>query len=550
MGPTVAVLGGGVAGLSAAQELTERGFDVTVYERNDRFGGKARSMPVPGTEGSGPPLPGEHGFRFFPGFYRHVTDTMARIPYGNEGRTVFDNLVPTTRMLQIRDGGEYEEIPVETLRNVGKWRTALRTLFARDRVPVAESNFFADRLLTFLTSSEARRREEYEQLSWWEFIDAEHRSKAYQQFLGYGVTQLLVAMRPQVSSTRTIGRIYLQLLGGLFDRNFRADTILAGPTNDVWIDPWTTYLESLGVDLRTNATVQEIACDGERVTGVVIEVGEETTEIMADYYVAAIPAEAKARLLTEDLLAADPSLAGITKLETAWMSGLQFYLREDVPAVHGHLVFFNSPWALTAISQRQFWSEFDLDACGDGEVEGILSVIISEWDEPGIRYGKPARECTPEEIIAETIAQMNAGFPEELLTAENVVEWFLDPALVVGEDGDLSNREPLLVNTVGSLQYRPEAGTDIENLVLAADYVRTNTDLASMEGANEAARRATNAILSRSGIFARPCEVWNLEEPRIFEPLKSQDAVGYRLGLPHPGRVGTPLWRAGLGVWS
>ena len=45
----VAVLGGGVGGLSAAHELAERGFDVTVYERRDEFGGKARSMDVPGT---------------------------------------------------------------------------------------------------------------------------------------------------------------------------------------------------------------------------------------------------------------------------------------------------------------------------------------------------------------------------------------------------------------------------------------------------------------------------------------------------------------------
>jgi uncharacterized protein with NAD-binding domain and iron-sulfur cluster len=453
-------------------------------------------------------------------------------------------------MLQIRDAGESEEIPVETPRGLRDWRSSLRTLFARDRVPAAESNFFADRLLTFLTSSEARRREEYEGISWWEFIDAEHRSEAYRRFLGYGVTQLLVAMRPQVSSTRTIGRIYLQLLGGLFDRTVRADAVLAGPTNDVWIDPWTTYLESLGVELRTGATVREIDCDGERVTGVAVEEGGTIHEIAADYYVAAVPAEAMASLLTDDLLWADPSLAGVRRLETAWMSGLQFYLREDVPAVHGHLVFYDSPWALTAISQRQFWSEYDIEACGDGEVEGVVSVIISEWERPGVLYGRPARECTPEEIVAETKAQMNAGLDGELLADENVVDWFLDPALVVEEGGHLSNREPLLINTVGSLRHRPEAGTDIENLVLAADYVRTNTDLASMEGANEAARRATNAVLSRSGVHARPCEVWDFREPQVFEPFKAQDALAYRLGLPHPGRVGTPLWRAALGVGS
>ena len=59
-GKRVAVLGGGVSGLSAAHELAERGYEVTVYEYYDALGGKARSMDVPGTgTGGRKPLPGE-----------------------------------------------------------------------------------------------------------------------------------------------------------------------------------------------------------------------------------------------------------------------------------------------------------------------------------------------------------------------------------------------------------------------------------------------------------------------------------------------------------
>ena len=47
MATTVAVLGGGVGGLSAAHELVERGFSVTVYEKRALPGGKARSYPSP-----------------------------------------------------------------------------------------------------------------------------------------------------------------------------------------------------------------------------------------------------------------------------------------------------------------------------------------------------------------------------------------------------------------------------------------------------------------------------------------------------------------------
>ena len=80
----VIVIGGGVAGMSAAHELAERGFTVEVYEKHHKYsGGKARSVDVPGTNllQSDKFLPGEHGFRFFPGFYKHVTDTMKRIPF-------------------------------------------------------------------------------------------------------------------------------------------------------------------------------------------------------------------------------------------------------------------------------------------------------------------------------------------------------------------------------------------------------------------------------------------------------------------------------------
>ena len=101
---TVAVLGGGVGGLSAAHELAQRGFKVTVYESRDAFGGKARSMDVPGSgTGERVHLPGEHGFRFFPSFYRHLVDTMERIPRGArpEDGSVAGNLVPTTMFLSL-----------------------------------------------------------------------------------------------------------------------------------------------------------------------------------------------------------------------------------------------------------------------------------------------------------------------------------------------------------------------------------------------------------------------------------------------------------------
>src|SRR5688572_14322686 len=106
----VAILGGGIGGMSAAHELAQRGFEVTVFEAGSVPGGKARSIFIPGTGTEGRrDLPGEHGFRFFPSFYKHLPDTMKRIPY--DGRTVLDNLVPTSRTMIALENGVDIEVP-------------------------------------------------------------------------------------------------------------------------------------------------------------------------------------------------------------------------------------------------------------------------------------------------------------------------------------------------------------------------------------------------------------------------------------------------------
>jgi uncharacterized protein with NAD-binding domain and iron-sulfur cluster len=542
--PRVLVLGGGVGGLSAAQELAERDVPVTVVEGRDRFGGKARSMPGP-DRGDGPALPGEHGFRFFPGFYRHLPDTMSRIPYGDNTEGVADNLVAASQMLQgLADGGTVTT-SVEVPDSVAEWRESLEGLFGGGLVPADESTYFVNRMLYLLTACEERRNDELEGTTWWEFINAEVMSEDYQKLLGYGLTQMLVAMRPEVSSARTIGRIYLQMFRGLFDPSIHADRLLNGPSNEVWIDPWTAHLRSLGVDLRPNTRVTHIHADGRAVTGVEVDGPNGTEELRADEYVAALPVDVMESLVTTELARTAPSLSTLDRLDTGWMNGIQFYLAEDVPTVRGHGAYYDSPWALTSISQRQFWSEYDVERCGTGDVSGVLSVIISEWDEPGIVYEKPARECSPEELKTEVWEQLKLHLNHDgnVLVDNNLVDWFLDPSLSY-VNGKQENAEPLLVNTVDTLRYRPEAVTEAANLTVASDYVRTNTDLASMEAANEAARRAVNGILDRAGIRSETVSVWNLEEPSVFDPAKRADAVRYRLGVPHPGDASPQLWRA------
>ena len=64
-----------------------------------------------------------------------------------------------------------------------------------------------------------------------------------------------------------------------------------------------------------------------------------------------------------------------------------------------------------------------------------------------------------------------------------------------------------------------------------------------MEAANEAARRAVNAILSYEQSDAPRAPIWPLEEPDVFAPLREFDRARFRLGLPHIN-LGSRLKRA------
>lgn len=540
----VAILGGGMAGLSAAFELVERGYEVTVYERH-QLGGKARSIPIAGTATGGRlPLPGEHGFRFFPGFYKHVPDTMARIPFAANKHGVKDNLVPAPVPYFPRAGGRNDQQMFGFLPDPRDLQTpeALERLvrdewLGRQGIMPDEAAYFSSRLVVYLSSCDARRMGQWEKTSWWEFVGAESRSAEYQNVAARGMTRALVAAKEEIASTRTIGNMaeaFVYALAGLGTTG-HADQVLNGPTNEVWIDPWVELLRAKGVQFVTGATVTGLAVGSGRISAARARRADGTTfSITADWFVSAMPVERIAKLLTATVLGLDPSLARLHNLYTDWMNGLQIFLKRPVDITKGHIAFLDSPWSITGLTQGQFWAKDFPTTYGDGTAVDCLSIDISDWTTPGILYGKTAKECTRQEIFNEAWAQMKAALEDtgaSVLPDDIVHSWHLDPGIVWhGSTGSNTNEEPLLVNTVDSWKDRPTSTTRIPNFFLAGDYVRTNIDLATMEGANESGRTAANAILAASGSPAARARLWKMYRPIEWEALKLVDATRYKLG--------------------
>ncbi|MCS6819790.1 MAG: FAD-dependent oxidoreductase, partial [Chitinophagales bacterium] len=73
---SVAVIGGGIAGLSAAANLAERGFSVKLFEKCSYLGGKLGSWTF---ESNGETLRTEHGFHAFFRQYYNLLSFMQKI---------------------------------------------------------------------------------------------------------------------------------------------------------------------------------------------------------------------------------------------------------------------------------------------------------------------------------------------------------------------------------------------------------------------------------------------------------------------------------------
>ncbi len=80
----VAIVGAGIAGLSAAANLAERGFDVTLFEKNNYLGGKVGSWQF---ESNGETLQVEHGFHAFFRQYYNLRNFMKKLD-------IYKHLIP------------------------------------------------------------------------------------------------------------------------------------------------------------------------------------------------------------------------------------------------------------------------------------------------------------------------------------------------------------------------------------------------------------------------------------------------------------------------
>lgn len=503
-------------------------------------------------------VPGEHGFRFFPAFYRHVFDTMLRIPiaqdgfaYVETGRTVLDNVIPThSQGVNFGDRKSFvlPRRPVESFREAFD---LLQQAYDVMGFTTSDVQRFGLKLFKYTTSCSERRRDEYEDISWYDYLEGDLYSERYRRYLD-SAPQLLVAMRAKESDARTIGNIAVQLMLDQLRGRQRTDGTLNAPSTLAWFEPWVRYLTNQGVKFE-NAELVTFERDGEDLLPVVqLPSGEEEMPDGIDYCVVALSAQGAQDVVRKAGLAGGdfdkirrldlgdnelPNPGGIVD----HLSGIQYYFKSDVKFVAGHTVFPDSEWGLSAIAQPQFWVR--RRGRWDGYL-GLLSVDIGNWHQKSSKTDKRAWESTKQEIADEVWRQIRDTLSRDKPVPEPII-YHLDENIVFSDNGEgppARNETPLIINRTGRFHERPgepdpERGYRLQpgRIVFAGTYMQTYTRMTTMEAANESGRHAVNAILENEHFEGDRCMIADPEQYEIddLKWLVEIDRGLWELGLPH-----------------
>jgi len=404
-------------------------------------------------------LPGEHGFRFFPSYYRHLFSTMVETPILDDkgtptGRRVFDNLVPSSFYGIAAQGRRIRFLrrapatrPVEMLQELQELATS--------GYPRTDTLQFTLRIWRYLCTCSERRKADYERISWWEYLEGYdpkadtrryHYSAAFKKDMQFA-PRVLAAFDGAWGDARTNGNTLAQLyLNNLLPMP-KTDGTLNGPTTPAWFRPWRRYLtEHLGVEfihgrlsrfeLHDDTLIPYVRKgeDGSEQADLIFSQYQSEyvppIEDPVDYYIVATDAVTAERV-TEGLTqigvvqglrgfttkvppnprgpeTQQPRRDGVLPGHVPWdrfqtLTGIQFFFPSSFRLAEGYLYFLDAPWGLSAINSHQYWAT-PPTLVRDG-FASVLSVDIGNWyvREPGV---KSPSECSRQELAYEVWRQI------------------------------------------------------------------------------------------------------------------------------------------------
>ncbi|HEX5325877.1 MAG TPA: FAD-dependent oxidoreductase [Acetobacteraceae bacterium] len=567
--PKVTIAGAGLAGLTAAHRLLQRGYDVTLLEANAFLGGKlgahqdadddaavrssgdARAS-CPACQDRGGCLRRndwhEHSYHMYLNWYHNFWELMDEI--GALDRFV---RMPAVYNLHRSNSGASRP-PAIPVVNVGSPWTTWRNMIAGLGTPA--DMFLWGQTMADLVGEPARRDTWLEKTS----ITAFMKSRLYttdQALAGtYRTTAQAFASPSYLSSARS----YKTLLTYGLRLPEPSMWLLTGSTQEAIFTPWLTRLaqiarsfeveesEHFTPDAAFRAAIQargtgpasggrltirpltgllELGLDAAtgRVTQLTlgrynlspsVHRGDEATARPQDPVpfegdlIVAVPLSQLSWLVTPKAAAWAPELANVRYLRCEPMISVDLFFRRKLPDLPpGITVLLGSRYQMSFFDNSQTWT-------GGANDYTVLNVIASDADT------LTPRNYSDQDILGLLLCELRRYLdfdPADLFECRTHLQ------TNVGEE--------LFVNQVGSWQWRPSAVCGIPNLYIAGDYCRSFVDVVTVEGAMVSGLLAAEALRRRHGVG----DPIRFQQPDQYPVLALSAAAAAQRPLAYAARV-------------
>ena len=481
--PEVTIVGAGMAGLTAALRLLERGFHVRLLEREDFVGGKWGAYQHPHTSYPGPArtVYHEHSYHMLCNWYNNLWDIVDEL--GLQSR-----FEPRTALKYLRRG----EFPHFTeLRDVGSIKTFWSNVFS-GVLSVPDMLIYNYSLLD-LMAQPMHRGEFLDQYS----VNGFMRSRLYATDAAAEHHQRTLAKAFACPSYLTAASTYKSFIKFGFRHPDPMVWVLRGNCQEHFHQPLLERLEQHGerFSLELKSRVERLHLDGSgRVEALEVArldkspflhpehevkvLGRTRLPIEGDVIVA-VPHNAFADLVDENVFRVAPELGDLRRLRSEPMASVDLYFRTRLPRIpKDHVVLLGSRYDLTFIDNSQLWPD---------ETATFLNVVASEFD--------PLAGLPPDKALQHILEELRSYID-------------FDPAEIDMSRTHIQTNcgEQLFVNQVGSWPLRPQTTCRIPNLFIAGDYCQTFIDVVTIEGAVVSGLQAAEAVRRRAGI-GRPIRI-------------------------------------------
>ena len=273
----VAIIGSGFSGLSAACYLANEGYDVTIFEKNDSIGGRARQLKVDGfTFDMGPTfywMPDVFD-RFFADFGKKTTDyyELIRLNPGYEIYFGKNDSVPVSADLEeIYKTFEQNEVGSSTFLKKFLKSAEFNYNVAMDKVVYKPGKSIFELILP---STAARVFQFIRSLS--SVVRRNIKNEKLRQILEFPV--IFLGAKPSQTPAFYCFMNYADMVLGTWHIRGGMFELVKG---------MQTLAESMGVKIITNSAVQKIEVENQQATGVVANGTFHAADVVitgADYH--------------------------------------------------------------------------------------------------------------------------------------------------------------------------------------------------------------------------------------------------------------------------